>query len=153
MATAQIANILPIQTLVFLWVSKYPKLTLTAKLMFFDKQLKSFPNGLDSGSRDADYGVASGQPDAAGRLTPERLGFDDLTELPVVRAVVPAICINPHHSTARLAPELCPRTRDEPPLPEPRPWRTEKRHSRSLPARAAHRRGCRHSRPPTGRRE
>ncbi len=29
------------------------------------------------------------QPDAAGRLTPERPGFDDLIELPVVRAVVP----------------------------------------------------------------
>ena len=45
--------------------------------------------GLEPGSRDADHGVAAGQPDAAGRLTPERLGFDDLTELPVVRAVVP----------------------------------------------------------------
>jgi len=47
--------------------------------------------GLEPGSRDTDHGVAPGQPDAAGCLTPERLGFDDLTELPVVRAVVPAI--------------------------------------------------------------
>lgn len=39
------------------------------------------------------------QPHQAGRLAPERLGFDDLAELPVVRAVVPAICINSHHST------------------------------------------------------
>lgn len=45
--------------------------------------------GLEPGRRDADHGVAPGQPDAAGRLTPERLGFDDLTKLPVVRAVVP----------------------------------------------------------------
>ena len=45
--------------------------------------------GLEPGSRDADHGVAAGQPDAAGRLTPERLGFDDLTELPVIRAVCP----------------------------------------------------------------
>ena len=45
--------------------------------------------GLEPGSRDADHGVAAGQPDAAGRLTPERLGFDDLAELPVVGAVVP----------------------------------------------------------------
>ena len=47
--------------------------------------------GLKSGSRDADHGVAAGQPDAAGRLTPECLGFDDLAELPVVQAVVPPV--------------------------------------------------------------
>ena len=54
--------------------------------------------GLESGCRDADHGVAPGQPDAAGRLTPERLGFDDLTKLPVVRAVVPCtLCDTRHH--------------------------------------------------------
>ena len=40
--------------------------------------------------RYTDHGVSSGQPGAAGRLTPEHLGFDDLTELPVIRAVVPS---------------------------------------------------------------
>ena len=45
--------------------------------------------GFEPGSRDADHGVAAGQPDAAGRLAPERLGFDDLTELPVVRGIEP----------------------------------------------------------------
>src|SRR2546430_3231052 len=49
---------------------------------------------------------------------PERLGLDDLTKLPVVRAVVPAIRINLHHSTARSTPEPCPRMHVEPPLPE-----------------------------------
>jgi hypothetical protein len=31
------------------------------------------------------------------------LSFDDLTKLPVVRAVVPAICINPHHQNSQSA--------------------------------------------------
>ena len=52
--------------------------------------------GLEPGRRDADHGVAAGQPGTAGRLPPERLGFDDLTELSVIRAVVPAIGINSH---------------------------------------------------------
>ena len=54
--------------------------------------------GLESGGRDADHGVAAGQPNTADRLTPEGLGFDDLTELPVARAVVPiALCEESHH--------------------------------------------------------
>jgi hypothetical protein len=47
-------------------------------------------------ARERCFGVTAGQLDAAGHLTPERLGFDHLTELPVVRAVVPTFCINPH---------------------------------------------------------
>lgn len=50
----------------------------------------------ETAARDRRHRIAAGQTDPAGCLAPERLGFDDLTELPVVRAVVPAICINPH---------------------------------------------------------
>jgi len=52
--------------------------------------------GSKPGCRHTDYGVASGQPHPAGRLAPKSLGLDDLTELPMVRAEIPAVCINPH---------------------------------------------------------
>lgn len=45
---------------------------------------------------NADHGVVAGQPDAAGRLTPEGLGVDDPAKLPVPRAVAP-ITATPAH--------------------------------------------------------
>jgi len=41
--------------------------------------------------------ILARQTDPEGRLTKERLGFDDSAEFPVVWAVKPAICINSYH--------------------------------------------------------
>ena len=51
--------------------------------------------------RDADYRIRTSQSDTADCLAPERLGFDNLAELAVVRRVAPTIYINRHHSKAR----------------------------------------------------
>jgi|GEM_PF-3951563 len=49
-----------------------------------------------SGHRHTDHGIAARQPHAAGFLAPKSLGFDDLTELPVVRRICPISRI--HHA-------------------------------------------------------
>ena len=47
--------------------------------------------GLEPRSRDADHRIAAGKPDVAGRLAPERLGFDSLVNLPILLTVNPCV--------------------------------------------------------------
>ena len=46
-------------------------------------------HGLEPGTWNADHGVATRQPNAASRLAPEGIGFDNLAELPMVGAINP----------------------------------------------------------------